>query len=68
MTPEFDGPVLEGVLRNWAPSRAPGEDGALRDSAVYAITDAEWPACRTALEARVAAAAQRRGGVPRTGR
>jgi hypothetical protein len=30
-------------------------DGALRDSAYYAITDDEWPAVRANLERRVQA-------------
>lgn len=44
------GAVREGVLRNhkitWT--------GHVRDSAVYAITDREWPAVRAGLEARLA--------------
>jgi hypothetical protein len=28
-------------------------DGTVRDSAWYAITDAEWPAVRTNLERRI---------------
>jgi RimJ/RimL family protein N-acetyltransferase len=48
------GATLEGVLRNWQPSHARGEDGRLRDSAIYSITDAEWPAVRARLEARLA--------------
>ena len=34
-------------------------DGDVRDSAWYAITDDEWPEVRAALEARVAASAER---------
>ena len=48
------GAQYEGTLRNWQPSRAPGEDGLLRDSAIFSITDVEWPEVRTALEQRVA--------------
>ncbi|WP_328506916.1 GNAT family N-acetyltransferase [Streptomyces sp. NBC_00391] len=51
---ESVGARFEGVLRNWSPSWAPGEDGRLRDSAMFSITAAEWPGCRTALEARLA--------------
>lgn len=49
------GARFEGVLRNWSPSRAPGEEGRLRDSAVFSVTDAEWPAVKPALTARIAA-------------
>jgi RimJ/RimL family protein N-acetyltransferase len=49
------GARFEGVLRNWSPSRAPGEEGLLRDSAVFSVTDAEWPAVKPALTARIAA-------------
>jgi RimJ/RimL family protein N-acetyltransferase len=47
------GARFEGVLRNWSRSWAPGEDGQLRDSAIYSITAAEWAECRVGLEARV---------------
>jgi RimJ/RimL family protein N-acetyltransferase len=50
------GARFEGVLRRWSRSRAPGEVGLLRDSAVYSIIDTEWPACRSSLEARLARA------------
>ena len=45
---------FEGVLRNWSRSWAPGEEGRLRDSAIYSIIDTEWPECRAALKARLA--------------
>jgi RimJ/RimL family protein N-acetyltransferase len=48
------GARFEGVLRNWSGSWAPGEDGRLRDSAIFSVTTAEWPRCRTRLEERVA--------------
>jgi N-acetyltransferase len=48
------GARFEGVLRNWAPSRAPGEEGKLRDSAMFSVTDTEWPAVKSALTARIA--------------
>ncbi|MER7009720.1 GNAT family protein [Dactylosporangium sp. NPDC000555] len=48
------GAVFEGVLRNWSQSWAPGEDGRLRDSAMFSIVAAEWPATRDRLRARVA--------------
>jgi RimJ/RimL family protein N-acetyltransferase len=48
------GARFEGVLRNWSPSNAPGEEGRLRDSAMFSVTAAEWPAVKAALSARVA--------------
>ncbi|PAZ15322.1 GNAT family N-acetyltransferase [Streptomyces sp. SA15] len=48
------GARFEGVLRNWSRSWAPGEDGRLRDSAIFSITAAEWPERRARLEERVA--------------
>jgi len=56
---EGTGARFEGVLRRWSRSWAPGEAGLLRDSAMYSIIDAEWPACRTALEARLASTRDR---------
>lgn len=53
---ESAGARFEGVLRNWSRSWAPGEDGRLRDSAIYSITAAEWPQCRERLERRVRSA------------
>lgn len=50
---EAVGARFEGVLRNWSRSWAPGEDGRLRDSAMYAIVQQDWPSCRTNLEARL---------------
>ncbi|WP_035796665.1 GNAT family N-acetyltransferase [Kitasatospora mediocidica] len=54
------GARFEGVLRNWSQSWAPGEDGQLRDSAMFSITAAEWPDCRAKLEQRTALALARR--------
>lgn len=51
---ESVGARFEGVLRNWSRSWAPGEEGRLRDSAIFAITAEEWPERREALERRVA--------------
>jgi RimJ/RimL family protein N-acetyltransferase len=48
------GATFEGVLRNWQASHAPGEKGRLRDTAMFSITDSEWPTVRAALEARLA--------------
>ena len=43
------GATFEGVLRNWQPSHAAGEEGRLRDSAMFSITVEEWPEVRTKL-------------------
>ncbi|MFC9534496.1 GNAT family N-acetyltransferase [Streptomyces sp. NPDC056975] len=56
---EAAGAQFEGVLRNWSRSWAPGEDGQLRDSAIFSITAAEWPHCRTRLEQRIARVPER---------
>jgi N-acetyltransferase len=48
------GATFEGVLRSWSPSRVPGEEGRLRDSAVFSIVVAEWPRARTHLQSRLA--------------
>lgn len=50
---ESVGARFEGVLRNWSRSWAPGEEGRLRDSAIFSVTDAEWPSCRERLEAKL---------------
>jgi N-acetyltransferase len=48
------GARFEGVLRSWSPSHAPGEEGQLRDTAMFSVTAAEWPAVKSALSARIA--------------
>ncbi|MER5220854.1 GNAT family N-acetyltransferase [Streptomyces flaveus] len=60
---ERTGARFEGVLRNWSRSWAPGEDGGLRDSAIFSIIAAEWPECRARLEERMARSLER--GQPR---
>ncbi|MFJ7233571.1 GNAT family N-acetyltransferase [Streptomyces tendae] len=62
---ERTGARFEGVLRNWSRSWAPGEEGRLRDSAIYSITAAEWPGCRERLEDRVRSAAAPSALTPR---
>jgi N-acetyltransferase len=52
------GAQFEGVLRNWSRSWAAGEEGKLRDSALFSVIEAEWPTVKSALAARVATAAQ----------
>ncbi|MCX4739032.1 GNAT family N-acetyltransferase [Streptomyces antibioticus] len=51
---ESVGARFEGILRNWSRSWAPGEDGHLRDSAIFSLTSEEWPEARAGLERRVA--------------
>jgi RimJ/RimL family protein N-acetyltransferase len=47
------GAHFEGILRNWSRSWAPGEEGQLRDSAMYSVIHSEWPACETRLRNRL---------------
>ena len=47
------GASFEGILRRWQPSHVAGEEGRLRDSAMYSILSTEWPAVRHALAARI---------------
>jgi RimJ/RimL family protein N-acetyltransferase len=54
------GARFEGVLRNWSRSWSPGEEGRLRDTAIFSITAREWPGCRGRLEKRVAGFLARR--------
>ncbi|MXM63432.1 GNAT family N-acetyltransferase [Streptomyces sp. HUCO-GS316] len=54
------GARFEGVLRNWSRSWSPGEEGRLRDTAIFSITAQEWPGCRGRLEKRVAGFLARR--------
>lgn len=51
---ECIGATFEGVLRSWSPSRVPGEEGRLRDSAMYSMVAAEWRHVERDLEARLA--------------
>lgn len=48
------GATFEGVLRNWSMSWAPGEEGQLRDTAMYSVIAPEWNAVRSRLIARLA--------------
>lgn len=66
---EMLGARFEGVLRNWSQSWAAGEDGQLRDSAMFSVIAPEWPECRRRLEQRLArrrADSQGRAGGSRT--
>ncbi len=48
------GARFEGVLRHHRPSLVAGEAGRARDSALFAITDDDWPAVREGLVGRLA--------------
>jgi RimJ/RimL family protein N-acetyltransferase len=50
------GAQFEGVLRQWSPSHVPGEEGTLRDSAMFSVIATEWPAVHASLRARLAQA------------
>jgi RimJ/RimL family protein N-acetyltransferase len=54
------GAHFEGVLRSWSPSWAPGEEGKLRDSALFSVIADEWLTVKSALAARVAKASELR--------
>lgn len=47
------GAQFEGILRHHRPSAVPAERGRMRDTALFAFTDDDWPAVRTALAARL---------------
>lgn len=47
------GATFEGVLRNWQPSLADGEEGQARDTAMFSVTVEEWPRVRAHLEERI---------------
>ncbi|MFI2432337.1 GNAT family N-acetyltransferase [Streptomyces sp. NPDC018693] len=53
------GAHFEGVLRNCQTSKVPGEEGRLRDSAIFSITAEEWPQRKAELAERVASHAAR---------
>jgi RimJ/RimL family protein N-acetyltransferase len=48
------GAQLEGVLRHHRPSMVPGEAGRPRDTALFSITDGDWPTVRQGLLDRLA--------------
>lgn len=45
------GASLEGVLRHWQPSKVTGDESAYRNTAMYSITEEEWPAVALKLMA-----------------
>lgn len=47
------GTTFEGVLRQWQPSQAPGEEDLLRDTAMYSVVRSDWPAARARMSARL---------------
>jgi RimJ/RimL family protein N-acetyltransferase len=47
------GARFEAVLHGWQPSQVAGEEGRLRDTAMYAIVVSDWPAVRDGLAARL---------------
>jgi N-acetyltransferase len=53
------GATFEGVLRQWSPSRALGEEGQLRDSAMFSVIASEWPNVRDHLRGRLTRGDQR---------
>ena len=56
------GAQFEGVLRSWSPSRVPGEEGRLRDSAMFSLLAGDWPDTRERLRHRLGSPAR---GQPR---
>jgi len=48
------GARFEGVLRHHRPSTVVGEAGRPRDTALFALTDDDWPAAKAALVSRLA--------------
>lgn len=48
------GATFEGVLRSHTISWAPGEDGLLRDSAMYSVIASEWSGVKDRLSGRLA--------------
>lgn len=64
------GATFEGVLRQWSTSWAPGEQGLLRDSAMYSVIASQWPQVRDQLASRIGkhtAAEKRRPGAQLSG-
>jgi RimJ/RimL family protein N-acetyltransferase len=53
------GAQFEGVLRHWSLSHAPGEEGLLRDSAMFSVIASDWPATKVTLSNRLAQGSHR---------
>lgn len=47
------GASLEGILRSWQPSQVAGEEGRLRNTAMYSILAEEWPRVQDLLVRRL---------------
>ena len=47
------GATFEAVLHSWQPSLAPGEEGLVRDTAMFSVIPPEWPRVRARLEERI---------------
>jgi RimJ/RimL family protein N-acetyltransferase len=47
------GAQFEGVLRNWSQSWAPGEEGQLRNTAMFSVIASDWPTCEEHLQRRL---------------
>jgi RimJ/RimL family protein N-acetyltransferase len=47
------GAQFEGVLRNWSQSWAPGEEGQLRNTAMFSVIASEWATCEEHLQSRL---------------
>ena len=47
------GATFEGILRHHRPAMVDGEEGRPRDTALFAITDDDWPRVREGLERRL---------------
>jgi RimJ/RimL family protein N-acetyltransferase len=47
------GAQFEGVLRGWSQSWAPGEEGQLRNTAMFSVIASEWPSCEEHLQRRL---------------
>jgi len=49
------GARFEGILRSWQPSLVRGEEGSLRDTAIFSVVSSEWPEVAERLRRRVEA-------------
>src|SRR5450755_4583658 len=58
------GAKFEGVLRHWSQSHAPGEEGLLRDSAMFSVIATEWPTTKATLCRRLATPPKQATPVP----
>ena len=48
------GARFEAVLHAWQPSLAPGEEGRVRDTAMFCVTAVDWPRVKAHLEEKIA--------------